>query len=348
MRHTTGLLSPYVGSKENVTKYPVHDGGDYDAIIEPFLGSGHFTTRHIGSIGKAFVAEQDPSVWAVAYCWTQPRLRVAVDSIVLQYRAMILEDAETAYDYLKSEFDRIVAEGKAFWNRPVTVKLAAVSITIRKLLFGAVTRPNATTGKLNVSLSQDKLKTFEKKHGVPQLQLLTREECQTWVHHWRPLPQGAQVHLFLDWRFTCMALERSSVESAIAFIDPMYWVPYRPGTARRGTGAMTPAYRGHDPSDRQLLMDCIDCVEWLLSTGKVKRLVVTNYISDPMRAAMARLAQKYDFPLWFSDLGPLNTMNKRHKAKTQYHEGAWEFGEVKTFRDRVPVDDSAEQLSLVP
>jgi len=350
MRQTTGLISPYVGSKADVNKYPVMDGGNYDCLIEPFFGAGHFTTRHIASVGKAYVAEKDPSVWAVAYCWARPRLRAAVDNLVIKYRAQVLQDPEAAYEFLKRRFDEMANDSRVFYNRPVTVMLAATSITIRKLLFGAVARPNRTTGKLNVSLSQDKLASFEKRHGVPQLPLFTRQQCQTWVHHWRPLPTNAHLNLFPDWRTVCMALEMSSVTNAIAFVDPMYWVPYEPGTKRRGTGAMTAAYRGHDPSSPELLNDCLECVEWLLNTGKVGRLVLTNYISAPIFSAMENLAQKYNYPLAFSDLGPLDGMNRRDQKtdpNSKAHEGAWEFGGTKTFRDKVPVDDSAKQLSLV-
>jgi hypothetical protein len=344
MRYTTGLLAPFVGSKADVKKYPVHDGGQYDATVEPFGGSGHFTTRHLDHIGRAFVAERDPTVWAVWYCWLRPELRRRVDAELIRWQGEVIQDAEAAFETLSDFIDTtILAAGLT--STSTIVALAAARITIGKLNFGAVVRCNATEGKLNISLSEDKRSSFEARHNSPQLSLVTREEINAWVHHWRPLPPEVRVNLFTHWRHVCQALERSSVTRAIALVDPIYWLPYEPGTDRRGSGAMSPAYPGHQPSAEETFGDCVDCAEWLLATGKVKRLVLTNYISDPLGVALADLSGRYGIDFEFSNLGPLSTMNKRQAAKTENEEGAWEFGGRRMFRDRVP-DLSVQQLSI--
>ena len=56
MTNRPRLLSPYPGAK-NPAVYPVHDGGDYDAWVAPFAGSGE---------QEAWLARMHPGTAVVA------------------------------------------------------------------------------------------------------------------------------------------------------------------------------------------------------------------------------------------------------------------------------------------
>ena len=71
----TGLLHPYPGSKKDWRKYPVWDEYQYDAGIEPFIGSGHFTHRMLanGRTKRGFVSDVDPAVSVVWEAWADTK-----------------------------------------------------------------------------------------------------------------------------------------------------------------------------------------------------------------------------------------------------------------------------------
>lgn len=309
----TGLLSPFVGSKADTSKYPVYDYGYYDCVIEPFVGSGHFTTGMFWRtpISKAFVADSDPAIREVWECWVSAELRADVEeSIDFWSERILFKNPVHAYQELKKIFEgeQYDCDGTPY----DIVDRVSASILLRKLVFGGVLRCN-TEGRLNVALSQDKLKAFE-----------------SWRFEWLPFLDRYQIYIQNNWQHCLSRFELdSTARNAIAFVDPPYWLPKGSRPGRRGTGAMTPAYPTHgDPSGDELFRDCVDCVDRLLGNPKVRRVVVTNYWSDQLHTALEDLADRHGVDTWaFTNLGSLQTMNKTQRArKDAPTEGFWEFG----------------------
>jgi len=307
----TGLLHPYPGSKKDWHKYPVWDERYcYDAWIEPCVGAGHQVHRYLatGIVNRAFIADIDPAVYTVWQAWQDPTLREAVAFSVYRWAESIQKAYATGdEDTLISNFNVLCHE----LNAPIPgheVGLAAASIVLRKLVFGGVLRCNAQ-GTLNVALSKDKLRAF-----------------QAWDFKW-PYVNPRWTVCLADSAHACLdEFEASDCESAIAFFDPPYWVPKGSRPGRRGTGALTPAYTHHgDPQGEELKELCLSVLERLLSNPRVERIVVTNYISPELAAAVEAMGK--GGRAWrLTPLGELTTMNRGMIRDDCPVEGFWEFG----------------------
>ncbi|MEM9482103.1 MAG: hypothetical protein AAGA83_00270 [Cyanobacteria bacterium P01_F01_bin.116] len=310
----TGLINPYPGSKRNFNKYPIWDGRQYDFIVEPCVGSGHFTTWALsnGIVKKAFVADNNYGVHGVWETWTDNEYRKRVWKAINQligknFRDKSWATAQNAFAFLKDAIDSYHPENIASNHLDFIV----ATIVIRRLIFGSFLRNN-TKGLLNVCLSQDKFQSI-----------------QNWHFQWPWLPDNSQIIIEDDALKLCDRINAESIgmTRGLCLFDPPYWVPQAPGTERRGTGAMTPAYPDHLPSEGALFDFTIKVLDKLLSSRKIGRVVFTNYINDRLCDAVQQLADKHNQKYWFKDLGPLQRSNNYAETRTDpFREGWWEFG----------------------
>lgn len=282
-----------------------------DSILwEPFLGAGWATckalnttsplTRYPGSkrsrpdlhhqADAAFVAESDPSVLAVWLAWLQQEQHGEVlDRLGLWQKEFTGECVEQAWNALKHAFEN--SEG---------AELAAASLALRKLTFGGVVR-NGATGNLNIRYVKCQVPKFLK-----------------WDYAFPPQPSGL-VHASNDWRGSWAAVQQYSFRLAKALIDAPYWLPEGPGTSRRGTGRMSPAYRGHLPHADETKALCVDAFAAAVSDPRFTLIQVTNYYSDELHSDLAEI-----YPGVQVQMGDrLDGINAGKKKGTSHIEALW-------------------------
>lgn len=307
----TGLLHPYPGSKKDWHKYPVWDERQYDAVIEPFVGAGHFTHRMLanGRVKTAFVGDIDPAVSVVWDLWSKPGdfdreyalkwINQIAKSIKSQF---LVGDLKNVRDYWFKDLSDWLTGGDR-------CTLPIASILLRKLVFGGVLRCNAQ-GKLNVALSQDKLNQFA-----------------NWHFEWPHFDESWRLSVADSWQQCVANFENSACQNAIAFVDPPYYLPPKSRPGRRGTGVMTPAYTHHgDPQGQELLDTFMNCLDRLLDNPRVSRVVATNYVSYELCQQVSDLLDKRKREWWFTPLGTLATMNNGAVRDDCPIEGFWEIG----------------------
>lgn len=293
------LIPRYPGGKRKLLKQ-IYDGDNYDCIVDPFAGGGAITVKLLPIVKHAFVADADPSVWAVWECWRKPDLHSHVRQIIRNIQANAAANPALAWDFLKQDFEA------ANIRRPDL--LAATSLAIRKLAFGGVIRLGSS-GKLNITWSKGQL---------PKL--------LSWQYRFPAQPKGAQINLSHFWQDAVLRFTGSSCKRAIALIDPPYWLPYTPGTSRRGTGGMTPAYPGHKPHAQETFDLCTKCVSSLVDSHRVQRLVVANYWSNEMDEALTKIAEEAQLPIECIKVGRLDGINKSRAVSTQNVDCLWVIG----------------------
>ena len=74
------IFDCYPGSKGR-DRYGLDDGGNYDSLIEPFVGGGRFLfkmLRKYPGIKYAFIADSDPTVRVPYEVWLKPELHEQV------------------------------------------------------------------------------------------------------------------------------------------------------------------------------------------------------------------------------------------------------------------------------
>jgi hypothetical protein len=301
-----GLFDRYPGSKRNYLLLD-GDGSDYDCIIEPFIGAGWQTLKALRlGIKQAFIADADPSVWAVWECW-RGGFSGAVEERVKEWQFRFMGGANAAWSELKREFEHFSKWVLTDPHYESNVPLAAASLALRKLTFAGVTRCNKQGG-LNVVPSKEQLEIFPR-----------------WRYAMPPKPQGT-VSLSWDWADAIAAFESSDCQQAIAIVDSPYWLPYTPGTKRRGTGWMTAAYVAHNPhADAEFSM-CVDAVRRLAHNPRVKCLKVCNYDSEPMQQALEAIASEAGHPITRELVGKLDGLNASRASTTQNQEVVWTIG----------------------
>lgn len=293
------LIPRYPGGKRKLLKQ-IYDGDTYDCIVDPFAGGGAATVKLLPVVKRAFVADADPSVWAVWECWRKPHLHPHVKQIIRNIQTNTAANPALAWDLSKQDFEA------ANTRRPDL--LAATSLAIRKLAFGGVIRFGAS-GKLNITWSKGQLPKF-----------------LSWQYRFPAQPEGTQINLGDSWQDAVSAFKSSDCKRAIALIDPPYFVPYTPGTSRRGNGGMTPAYPGHKPHAQDTFDLCVDCVSSLVSSNRVKRLVVANYWSSEMNEALTKIAEDAQLPIECIKVGRLDGINRSRAVSTQNVDCLWVIG----------------------
>jgi site-specific DNA-adenine methylase len=306
----------------------VHDRGDYDAWVAPFAGSGEqeaWVAKHYPGL-PVVAADADFLVRATWECWAKPRLRKGVSSLVEAWQQRIRRNPDEAFTELAELASWYYCPGHQSCYNPVLV--ATVSILLRRLTFGGVIRLNQQ-GVLNVGLSQDKLRSF----------------LAGWEFIWPEPPRSLKV--FGDWGravdFVAGHDHRTpetNYRRAIAIIDP----PYCDGT--------TDAY-AQASGDYTMALDCID---GLLASGNVARIVAFNYWGEwfegaispteyPICEAMQLLAEKHGVEAHFSHIGTLATMNKTGgQGAVHRFEGVWEIGGRQLYGSRPVAKPSSERI----
>lgn len=181
------------------------------------------------------------------------------------------------------------------------VRLAAASLVLRILTFGAVTRDNKSGG-LNIRFCDDKLNIFGR-----------------WDYRFPPQP-NAQVHMFADYR-DCLNAAAKSRNRKTVMLDPMYYVPHCPGTKRRGNGAMTAAYRGHKPSAPKTKAMATESLAMALAMPKTERVFICNYYSDELEQELFAVAEGEAIDTHI--IGKLDGMNHSGAQTTEEQERVW-------------------------
>ena len=280
------------------------------ALWEPFAGAGWASckalnttsplTRYPGSkrrhfdlhheANAAFIGESDPSVLAVWLAWLQPRTHAEVlRRLELWKNEFQSTDVEPAWEALKHSFE--TSQG---------AELAAASLALRKLTFGGVVRDGAT-GNLNIRYVQCQVPKFLK-----------------WTYVFPPQPSGL-VHASNDWQGSWAAVERHHFEEGIAVLDPPYWLPYGPGSSRRGTGRMSPAYRGHQPHAEETKALCVEAFAVAVSDPRFALIQITNYYSEELNAELQAVCPGVEVKIG----DRLDGINPGKKRGTNHLEAMW-------------------------
>lgn len=190
---------------------------------------------------------------------------------------------------------------------------AAISLFVRYVTFGGVIRRSGGSGKLNV------------KYTFCRLPMLYR-----WQYRFPALPSGTKLEVYSDWK-ACVEAAIASGLTFNALIDPPYWVPYTPGTSRRGTGGLTPAYALHDPHGDDFGL-CLDAVR--LVANAAQSFSICNYWSPPLSYAIGSVLIEAQREYVATNFGSMSAINKSRVAKTKNQEYAWiSKGKAQDFGD---------------
>ena len=324
----TGLF-PTPGSKKDRVKYPIWDRRYvYDASIEPFACAGHFSHWMLGNgiVKRAFLADIDPVVQIVYRCWQDDSLRQQVEKTINNWSKEVLSKGpKVVYENLKAIVDTK--------DTSDCVTLAAASLLIREFTFMSCLRAN-TKGRLNVKESRDKVASLKKKSGFvknePQLSPELLESLNDgWGYKMPWFGPDWRLHFSNDAHACIDSFELSFTGKAIALHDAPYWVPKGSRPGRRGTGALTPSYICHgDPQGIELFDLIVSTLERLLANPRIERVVMTNYISDPLCDAIERI-NKFGRDWRLTSLSVLTGGNNGINGNSrddQFVEGFWEFG----------------------
>jgi len=286
------LMPRYPGSK---ARYLIQwdDGARFDAVVEPFLGAGHFLQYYLPRVQHAFAAEADPSVLAIWHSWLRPNEHHRVYWWINSLQRDFAFDTKQAWawQFLKGVFHEPSSDPTI---------LAAASLVIRKLAFGGIVRCSKN-GKLNVTYSK--------------LQL---PELLKWEYRFPPQPP-IPIHLDQDWSDAVTTFSDSEAVEAIALVDPPYYVPRR-------YGRVTPCYPNHKPHSPDTLDLFLDCTSSLLSTGRCSRIICTNYYSPETDDAIRAIASQYNCPITLEMGSTLTSINRGMEASSINIEATWILG----------------------
>lgn len=296
------LIPRFPGSKRRHWRFFVDE--TYDSIVEPFAGGGSISVKatEINPWASVFAADANPATWAVWHCWGNLQLHSEVYCHVERLKSVLKDDPGYGWESLKLAYEAA--------NVSEPASLAATTLMVHRLTFGGVVRCN-TQGRLNIAASKGQYEALERFH-----------------YRFPPIPLGG-LTVGHQWEDAIAAFNDIGRGKTLAIVDPPYWLPYQPGTERRGTGAMTPAYPGHLPHAEATLRLTIDSVRALATNPKVHRLIVTNYLSDAVDGAMSAIADGAGYYLQRVDLGLLNGLNKSRTAVVKARDTAWVMTKVR-------------------
>lgn len=313
--NSSSLLGPFAGNKGRRKYAPIHDGGQYDCILEAFLGGGGFSLSTWNPTRSLIGADCDPAVTSVWKSWLNPAIQTKVSTLVKTWQEQVAIEPYSTFRSLAEIINRDGHPCTTGKDRIAT--LAAASLVIRRLCFGCFLRKTKKTKRLNIALSY--------KSKGSKLESFPR-----WQHSWPRQLDNCSVSK--TWSIAVLRAKFSPYKNILAIVDPPYWVPYIPGTKRRGTGAMTAAYPEHDPSSPEFLNMCLDSTEALLRLPNVKRIVVFNYFSRELDTKLKTIARRHGMKAIRSDLDPLSNVNNGFKQRKRHCEAVWEIGGVHSFR----------------
>lgn len=308
------LFSRFPGSKRNQAKYPIWDGSNFDAVIEPFAGGAAFSQAMLKrGVRSVFLADADPWVRAVYECWIDPNTHDAVYQSIRQLQLNFSDDPALGEQICKGVLD--------FHHQYSLPEVVAASLVLRHITFAGVVRVGA--GKLlNVSLVEERLPTLLR-----------------WKFRFPPIQPGASISIADHWSKAVENLERwasdNPTKRAIALVDPPYYVPPMPQVhrQRKQSSAITPVYPGHKPHDPETLAMCVDAVRRLAAIPQVKFMAVTNYYSDELHQELLKI----DPTITLTMGSKLDGLNCKRASTTQFVEATWTIGVRQTEQLRLAV-----------
>ena len=173
---------------------------------------------------------------------------------------------------------------------------------MRKLTFGGVVRCNAE-GKQNAPFVQGQLDKL-------------------WM--WKPSFDGAEfaqrILMRNDYKDVIKTFKHSSFTSAEAFIDPPYYAPRQECPRQQ-----TPAYWNHKPHEAGTRDLCLNAVEECAKDKRIKRILVTNYVSQCLDGRLRFMSKQHNRSISFVEGKTLKTMQRSTgKIKDGIKEGFWE------------------------
>jgi hypothetical protein len=325
------LIPRFPGSKRAHLQH-IRDDGYYQAVVEPFLGSGRLSLKFQRPGAHLYVAEKDPLVWSIWRLWLdgriedsrphlqqwQARLKDVVEAHRQGYEIDLQPEGQTKKERLayrqrqRKEHLKVMSWCKAMdglWRELLEVceasppldEMAGASQFLRVLTYGGVIRSNASGEWLNIKWCVDQI--------APALRLMPRY----------PTPQG-HWHLYQDCREAIAAARSNCRQATLALLDPPYYVP--PGGR---ADLMRPCYPGHRPHDIATLNElCLEPARQLLWCD---RLVVTNYWSHPAHSGLSEIALTAGLPIATREHGLLNGMNHAAVSVTKRRDFQWTIGQ---------------------
>jgi hypothetical protein len=341
------VIPRYAGSKRLSFRL-FTDGINPSTLVEPFAGGGSLSAKLAQTRNAViFAADLNPAVQSVWQTWTTPEnhpsikdhldnLLTRITNELLDYgdpvtpalTRVIEDETSNTRSTRQALIKAMKSTGCKGWqlipNTWSVIKdayeagdtgdlnyLAAITLMLHKLSFGGVIRSGKIADNLNIAPSIDQM-------GV----------LWGWEHRYPTAP--AFLSFSGSWEGAVTAFEASTQVDALAVIDPPYYWPVR--------GEMTPAYRWHTPWADETLALTLDCAGAMAKSRKLSRIVVTNYLSDPVDQAMTGLAAEHNWYLTRVDLGRLDGLNRSKACTSDRRDTAWIFN-----RDRPQV---ADQLCL--
>lgn len=274
------FIPVYPGNKAHSNYRKIIFGGQFvwDAIVEPFAGTG--STALYGRTERRYLGESSNDVRAIWNVWDRGDWG-AIQQEIRDYQRM--DSPVHAWDVAKGIYEDTIDYTDDELGEWSSLSLAVASLVLRKLAFGGVIR-HSRDGELNVSYHESKFPAW-----------------QRWKAY-APHPTGV-IEIRRDWLCCLRSMPRGLGKNVLTLIDPPYYLPYAPGTERRGTGAMTPAYGNHEPHEGGTLHLCLGAVEYALKYPG--RIVVCNYLSNEMHNGILAMAPH---ATW-TDVGTMKRMN---------------------------------------
>lgn len=283
------LLSRYPGAKRP-PKYQFDDGGNYDAVVEPFAGSAVTSVSMSRRVQNVFLADADPTIRSLLQVWLNPGLHKRYYDCLSYRLQMMQQHPETHWPVLLSVFENAGDGDLEYYG--------AASTMVRELTFGGVIRFNAN-GKMNAPMVKDRIE-FLKRQTIERYRLPSA-------------PRSGFVGK--DWSEAFDALEQSDCQSALCVIDP----PYFNSTCKDAV------YAGHSPQSLFTLRLCVDAVERAVNMPQIKRIVICNYWSEDLAQALWQVAGDRITGQQFT--GSLTQMQRSKNCSTQNQECVWTIGQ---------------------
>lgn len=262
----------------------------YNLVLEPFAGAGSLSHACLqrGLAQRAVVGEADLLVASVWQAWetSYESHQIVYEQLKRCKTRFLSQDPDDGWAEFKSRSTSLTISP---WEA------AAIELCMRQLTFGGVMRTAKTSDDLNVKWTKDQLRLFARwRYTFPPVKFCT---------------------IAPDYQQAIYEAEQVNPPSAIAWVDPPYYLP-------REMGHMDPAYRGHRPHDRATLEMGIDALQQTARLPFVHTLIYSNY-SSPEHDLMAYGALMdcgFD-EVRAIDFGVLDTMNQGNgESKVQAHD----------------------------
>lgn len=300
----TSPVSRYPGSKRLFLKALLADAQPVDAIIEPFAGAAHYSIARLqDGVDFAFLGETDPTVRSLYKVWASTELHADFQHYCDRWTEDFEQDSGSAFQAINTQIESFWGDRALFLGEDAghCIKAAAGAI-LRKLTFGGVVRDNAA-GEQNAPLVTGQLKQLARY--CPNLS-------------GSEVAQKLSVHS--GYRQAIAAFKTSGLFSAEALIDPPYYAP-REECPR----TQTPAYWGHKPHAKETLEICLDTFKLCVLDERIRRVVVTNYISRELDEGLRAIASKHNQSLEFIEGTTLKTMQRSTgKPSDGVKQGFWQ------------------------